>query len=178
MPPTRYHKMFVIWLSEIEQIQRLLRMFAETITLCYQYIDVGIYDPSHGFIFIVETEELMAEIFRDPFIQKHSKVSAVRRVYDEKQHFINFGHNFFKPGEMKPTYVWSETKKIPNKEAIFTSLDDFQGYEFNVSFTSRNWTKSCCYRLESCPGPTTPWETRWRPPRRPPPPTPTTGVMR
>ena len=65
-----------------------------------------------------------------------------------------------KPGEMKPTYVWSETKKIPNKEAIFTSLDDFQGYEFNVSFTSRNWTKSCCYRLESCPGPTTPWETR------------------
>ena len=77
----------------------------------------------------------MAEIFKDPFIQKHSKVSAVRRVYDEKQHFINFGHNFFNPGELKPTYVWSENKKIPNKQAIFTSLDDFQGYEFNVSLT-------------------------------------------
>ena len=48
LPPTRYHKMFVVWLSEIEQIQRLLRMFAETITLCYQYIDVGIYDPNDG----------------------------------------------------------------------------------------------------------------------------------
>ena len=77
----------------------------------------------------------MAEIFRDPFIQKHSKVSAVRRVYDEKQHFINFGYNFFKPGELKPTYVWSEKKKIPNRQAIFTSLDDFQGYEFNVGLT-------------------------------------------
>ena len=77
----------------------------------------------------------MAEIFRDPFIQKHSKVSAVRRVYDEKQHFINFGYNFFKPGELKPTFVWSEKKKIPNRQAIFTSLDDFQGYEFNVSLT-------------------------------------------
>ena len=77
----------------------------------------------------------MAEIFKDPFIQKHSKVSAVRRVYDEKQHFINFGYNFFKPGELKPTYVWSEKKKIPNRQAIFTSLDDFQGYEFNVGLT-------------------------------------------
>ena len=48
LPPSRYHKMVVIWLSEIEQIQRLLRMFAETITLCFQYIDVGIYDPNDG----------------------------------------------------------------------------------------------------------------------------------
>ena len=48
LPTGRYHKMFVIWLSEIEQIQRLQRMFAETITLCYQYIDVGIYDPNDG----------------------------------------------------------------------------------------------------------------------------------
>ena len=84
----------------------------------------------------------MAEIFRDPFIQKHSKVSAVRRVHDEKQHFINFGHNFFKPGELKPTFVWRENKRIPNKQAIFTSLDDFQGYEFNVSLTE-NENKTC-----------------------------------
>ena len=48
LPPTRYHKTIVIWLSEVEQIRRLLRMFAETITLCYQYIDVGIYDANDG----------------------------------------------------------------------------------------------------------------------------------
>ena len=48
LPPTRYHKMIVVWLSEIEQVQRLLRMFAETITFCYQYIDTGIYDPNDG----------------------------------------------------------------------------------------------------------------------------------
>ena len=85
----------------------------------------------------------MAEIFKDPFIQKHSKVSAVRRVYDEKQHFINFGHNFFKPGELKPTYVWSQNKKIPNKQAIFTSLDDFHGYEFNVSLKGVAYCTPC-----------------------------------
>lgn len=48
LPPTRYHKTIVIWLSEVEQIRKLLRMFAETITLCYQYIDVGIYDANDG----------------------------------------------------------------------------------------------------------------------------------
>ena len=77
----------------------------------------------------------MAEIFKDPFIQKHSKVAAVRRVYGPKVHFINFGYNFFKPeGGVTPTFVWSEKKKIPNRLAIFTSLNDFQGYEFNVSY--------------------------------------------
>ena len=136
------------------------------------------------FLFIVETEELMAEIFRDPFIQKHSKVSAVRRVYDEKQHFINFGYNFFKPGELKPTYVWSEKKKIPNRQAIFTSLDDFQGYEFNVSLTGIDIQLACCkpltgcLRLESCPGRITPWEIRTRPPRAAPLRTATTGATR
>ena len=76
----------------------------------------------------------MTEIFSDPFIQKHSKVAAVRRVYDEtKNHFVSLGYNFFKPGEMIPTFFWSETRKIPKREAIFTPLSDFQGYEFQVS---------------------------------------------
>ena len=48
LPPSRYHKTIVIWLTEVQQIRKLLRMFAETVTFCYQYIDVGIYDANDG----------------------------------------------------------------------------------------------------------------------------------
>ena len=48
LAPGRYHKMIIVWLSDLHNIQRLLRMFAETATFCYQYIDVGIYDPNDG----------------------------------------------------------------------------------------------------------------------------------
>ena len=76
----------------------------------------------------------MAEIFRDPLIQRHSKVAAVRRVYGNKMHFVNYAYNFFKAGgEITPTFFWSENRKIQNKETIFTSLSDFQGYQFKVS---------------------------------------------
>ena len=86
----------------------------------------------------MENEGLMEEIFKDPFIQKHSKVAAVRRVYDEtKNHFVNFGYNFFKPdGEIIPTFFWKEKKKIPNRQVIFTPMSDFQGYEFKVGFST------------------------------------------
>ena len=95
----------------------------------------------------------MTEIFSDPFIQKHSKVAAVRRVYDEtKNHFVSLGYNFFKPGEMIPTFFWSETRKIPNREAIFTPLSDFQGYEFQVS-SSLHRVLMIPPRWECSPGP-------------------------
>ena len=126
----------------------------------------------------MESEELMAEIFSDPFIQKHSKVAAVRRVYDEtKNHFVSLGYNFFKPGEMIPTFFWSETRKIPSREAIFTPLSDFQGYEFQVS-SSLHRVLMIPPRWESSPGPTMPWATRSPHPRALRPPTPTTGDTR
>ena len=89
-----------------------------------------IYHPR--FIFISETEEYMEELFKDPYIQKHSKVSAVRKVYGPENDFINFGYNFFKPGEIIPTYVWSHKKKLSSRNPIFTPMDDFQGFEFDV----------------------------------------------
>ena len=81
-----------------------------------------------------ESEDYMEELFRDPYIQKHSKVAAVRRVKGPEQHFINFGYNFFKPGTLLPTFVWSEKKTLTNRNQIFTPLDDFQGFEFEVKF--------------------------------------------
>ena len=50
------------------------------------------------FLFITESEEFTAELFSDPYVQKHSKVAAVRKVFGPEEHFINFGYNFFQPG--------------------------------------------------------------------------------
>lgn len=74
----------------------------------------------------------MEKLFKDPYIQKHSKVAAVRKVYGPEKDFINFGYNFFRPGETIPTFVWSTKKKMSSRNPIFTPMDDFQGFEFNV----------------------------------------------
>ena len=84
------------------------------------------------FVFISESEEFTEELFQDPFIQKHSKVSSVRKVFGPKPHFISFAYNFFNPGNVIPTFVWSD-KKIMEWKKIFTPTDDFQGYKFNVT---------------------------------------------
>ena len=84
-------------------------------------------------MFITETEDYVAKLFEDPYIQKHSKVAAVRKVYGPEKHFISFGYNFFKPGTLVPTFVWSEKKVLKDRNQIFTPQDDFQGFEFDVS---------------------------------------------
>ena len=86
------------------------------------------------FVFISESENYTEELFKDPYIQKHSKVAAVRKVYGPKKHIISFSYNFFNPGHVIPTYVWSEKKNMKWTD-IFTPNDNFQGYEFNVCIT-------------------------------------------
>ena len=84
------------------------------------------------FLFISESEDYTAELFRDPYIQKHSKVAAVRKVFGPEEHFINFGYNFFKPGTLTPTFVWSPKKIMKSRNIIFTPTEDFQGFQFDV----------------------------------------------
>ena len=48
LPPSQYHKTVVVWFSEINSLQRLLRLFTETAMFCFQYIDVGVYNPNDG----------------------------------------------------------------------------------------------------------------------------------
>ena len=50
------------------------------------------YPTPSRFIFISESEDYTDELFKDPYIQKHSKVSAVRKVFGPEEHFINFGY--------------------------------------------------------------------------------------
>ena len=84
------------------------------------------------FLFISESEDYTDELFKDPYIQKHSKVAAVRKVFGPEEHFINFGYNFFKPGTLIPTLVWSPRKIMKSRNIIFTPTDDFQGFQFDV----------------------------------------------
>ena len=122
---------------------------------CVQYIDVGVYNPNDGcvstldiyrddkhsivlrFLFITESEEFTAELFSDPYVQKHSKVAAVRKVFGPEEHFINFGYNFFQPGHVIPTFVWSPMKNMKNRNQIFTPMEDFQGFQFDVKNNAR-----------------------------------------
>ena len=90
------------------------------------------YPTPSRFIFISESEDYTDELFKDPYIQKHSKVSAVRKVFGPEEHFINFGYNFFKPGTLTPTFVWSPKKVLKRRDIIFTPTDDFQGFQFDV----------------------------------------------
>ena len=85
------------------------------------------------FLFVSESEDYTDELFKDPYIQKHSKVAAVRKVFGPEEHFINFGYNFFKPGTLIPTFVWSPKKFMKSRDIIFTPNDDFQGFQFDVN---------------------------------------------
>ena len=91
-----------------------------------------LYSAFHRFLFITESEEFTAELFSDPYVQKHSKVAAVRKVFGPEEHFINFGYNFFQPGHVIPTFVWSPVKNMKNRNQIFTPMEDFQGFQFDV----------------------------------------------
>ena len=103
------------------------------------------------FLFISESEDYTEELFRDPYIQKHSKVAAVRKVFGPEEHFINFGYNFFKPGSLIPTFVWSPQKIMKNRNIIFTPTDDFQGFQFDVGAFSL--FLNLLTPLSSCGGP-------------------------
>ena len=89
------------------------------------------------FLFITESEEFTADLFSDPYVQKHSKVAAVRKVFGPEEHFINFGYNFFQPGHVIPTFVWSPMKNMKNRNQIFTPMEDFQGFQFDVKNNAR-----------------------------------------
>ena len=86
----------------------------------------------HSFIFIVENDEMRDELFKDPYIQKHSKVSAIRKLHGSADRFIGFTYNFFKPGEHVQRFIWRKETPITNTEQVFTSMDDFQDFEFHV----------------------------------------------
>lgn len=107
-------------------------MFSETAMFCHQKIDVGVYDPSDSFIFIVESEQIKEEIFQDPYIQKHSKVAVIRKIFESTDRFIGFTYNFFKPGEVITRFIWRKETPLTATEQIFTSMDDFHGFEFHV----------------------------------------------
>ena len=123
-------------------------MFSETPMFCHQKIDVGVYDPSDrsrnspfklccmlfhfSFIFIVENDEMRDEILQDPYIQKHSKVAALRKLNGSPDRFIGFTYNFFKAGEIIPRFIWRKETPLTNTKQVFTSMDDFQNFEFHV----------------------------------------------
>ena len=48
LPPSHFDKTVVVWFKEKENLKRLLRIFAETAMFCFQYIDVGVYNPNDG----------------------------------------------------------------------------------------------------------------------------------
>ena len=110
------------------------------------------------FLFVSESEDYTDELFKDPYIQKHSKVAAVRKVFGPEEHFINFGYNFFKPGTLIPTFVWSPKKFMKSRDIIFTPNNDFQGFQFdvNIKVLPFTFTDPVFFMWGFCPGHITP----------------------
>ena len=48
LPSGRFHKTVIVWLSNTDNLHKLLKMFTETAMFCFQYIDVGVYNPNDG----------------------------------------------------------------------------------------------------------------------------------
>ena len=48
LPQSHFDKTILVWFKEKDNLKKLLRIFAETAMFCYQYIDVGVYNPNDG----------------------------------------------------------------------------------------------------------------------------------
>ena len=72
------------------------------------------------------------EIFQDPYIQKHSKVTVIRKIKDSVDRFIGFTYNFFNPGETIPRFIWRKETPLTDVKQLFTPMEDFQDFEFRV----------------------------------------------
>ena len=129
IPIKTYRPTYLIW---VENLEKMLQIFDNTILRCDQIMEVGIYRESAQFLIIMEQEENDLEKVFDynENLKLHPHVAIIQSLpLGMEQKFKVYGYNFFEDGstEILLNFIWSKSNPFQVVEDIFTDMSQFRG---------------------------------------------------
>ena len=135
-PIQKYYKTMFVWIRDPENLKKLVILFDDSVLICDQYVNIGIYHESNQFLFF-EVDPM--DVFQNKRLREHARVSVLMMPQKEVILFKVFNFfkaesdkNFDKAELIEPSYLWKSKNIMRNQGEIFMSQKDFHSKMFKV----------------------------------------------
>ncbi len=121
----RKARLFLFWLSDLEDLTTVLLSLSQTITNCSDRIEPGYYHPENTFVYYFGTKQggnnmslLLEQLFGDKQVRRHQNVAALTSAPSSRTLLVH-EYNIYQ-SKVVTVAVWEKSKPFYMKKYLFT----------------------------------------------------------